>query len=502
MAAGMGRSRHRRRRSSPPRVPERSWAASSASCSASRSSVGPWVSCSRSAWRTRFILPGFVVSRRARARRDELRAQLPDALDLLAVSVEAGLAFDGAVAKLTEHMEGALAEEFSHTLGEMRIGESRHDALKKLSDRARLARDLELHPGDHPGRPARHLARPPPPRPGLRVTPQASGRCGGEGDEVADQDALPDRDLHLPGDVHRHPRARDAQPDDVSSSNGRRPRSGATRPSRASAPASGASSSGGATRKRRRPNSTRMRRSGPSQASASSRRLPKSPSSSRPRTSATPDGELEAIRGRAGPGDRTRARRRVTSSPTCRPGSRRASPTHRACRCARRRSTLAQRRSPPSRPARGTRAGAGAARRSGGCRAAAARRPEVRACSPPRHERPRASSRSRPSSVSSRPRIASGRSPRRSSPSRRRPSPSASVRSNGARRGRREGSRGSGAGRGARSGARHARGASPRAGVRGRRSRQGSRRARARARQGPRDRDGARGAPARHARPS
>jgi tight adherence protein C len=83
-----------------------------------------------------FIVPGIVVSRKARARREEMRAQLPDALDLLAVSVEAGLAFDGAVAKLTEHMEGALAEEFAHTLGEMRIGESRHDALKKLSDRA------------------------------------------------------------------------------------------------------------------------------------------------------------------------------------------------------------------------------------------------------------------------------------------------------------------------------------------------------------------------------
>jgi tight adherence protein C len=83
-----------------------------------------------------FITPGFIVSRRGRARREEIRTQLPDALDLLAVSVEAGLAFDGAVAKLTEHMDGALAEEFSHTLGEMRIGESRHDALKKLSDRA------------------------------------------------------------------------------------------------------------------------------------------------------------------------------------------------------------------------------------------------------------------------------------------------------------------------------------------------------------------------------
>jgi tight adherence protein C len=83
-----------------------------------------------------FIVPGFVVSSRGRRRKEEIRSQLPDALDLLAVSVEAGLGFDGAVAKLTEHMEGALAEEFSLTLGEMRIGEGRHDALKKLAERA------------------------------------------------------------------------------------------------------------------------------------------------------------------------------------------------------------------------------------------------------------------------------------------------------------------------------------------------------------------------------
>jgi tight adherence protein C len=83
-----------------------------------------------------FMIPGFVVGMKGRSRREDIRAQLPDALDLLAVSVEAGLGFDGAVAKLTEHMHGALAEEFSLTLGEMRIGESRHDALKKLAERA------------------------------------------------------------------------------------------------------------------------------------------------------------------------------------------------------------------------------------------------------------------------------------------------------------------------------------------------------------------------------
>ena len=83
-----------------------------------------------------FVVPGIVVSGRTRRRREQLRAELPDALDLLAVSVEAGLGFDGAITKLTEHMEGALTDELALTLNEMRIGESRHDALKKLAERA------------------------------------------------------------------------------------------------------------------------------------------------------------------------------------------------------------------------------------------------------------------------------------------------------------------------------------------------------------------------------
>jgi tight adherence protein C len=82
-----------------------------------------------------FLLPDSVVTMRMRRRRERVRAQLPDALDLLAVSVEAGLGFDGAVAKLTEHMEGDLIDEFALTLGEVRIGESRLEALKKLATR-------------------------------------------------------------------------------------------------------------------------------------------------------------------------------------------------------------------------------------------------------------------------------------------------------------------------------------------------------------------------------
>ena len=82
-----------------------------------------------------FFGPDFVVSARARSRKEKVRAELPDALDLLAVSVEAGMGFDGAITKLTEHMDGALSEEFSLTLGEMRVGESRQEALKKMADR-------------------------------------------------------------------------------------------------------------------------------------------------------------------------------------------------------------------------------------------------------------------------------------------------------------------------------------------------------------------------------
>ena len=83
-----------------------------------------------------FIAPDFFVSHKARARKERIRAELPDALDLMAVSVEAGMGFDGAIVKLTEHMAGPLADEFALTLSEIRIGESRQDALKKLSARA------------------------------------------------------------------------------------------------------------------------------------------------------------------------------------------------------------------------------------------------------------------------------------------------------------------------------------------------------------------------------
>ena len=82
-----------------------------------------------------FVGPDTFLTFRTRARRERIRSELPDALDLLAVSVEAGLGLDGAISKLTEHMHGALVDEFALTLGEMRVGEARPDALKRLAER-------------------------------------------------------------------------------------------------------------------------------------------------------------------------------------------------------------------------------------------------------------------------------------------------------------------------------------------------------------------------------
>jgi tight adherence protein C len=82
-----------------------------------------------------FLAPDWVLTFKIRSRREAIRGELPDALDLLAVSVEAGLGFDGAVTKLTEHMSGPLIDEFALMLNEIRVGEARSVALRKMADR-------------------------------------------------------------------------------------------------------------------------------------------------------------------------------------------------------------------------------------------------------------------------------------------------------------------------------------------------------------------------------
>lgn len=71
-------------------------------------------------------------------RTEQLRHELPDAIDLLTISVEAGLAFDAALAQVARNTEGPLGQEFFRVLQEMQIGTGRIDALRALADRTDL----------------------------------------------------------------------------------------------------------------------------------------------------------------------------------------------------------------------------------------------------------------------------------------------------------------------------------------------------------------------------
>src|SRR4051794_4695388 len=86
-----------------------------------------------------FVGPDLFLAMQTRKRKDAIRVQMPDILDLLCVSVEAGLGFDAALGKVTERMHGPLVEEIAIMLQEMRIGEGRAQALKNLADRLDLA---------------------------------------------------------------------------------------------------------------------------------------------------------------------------------------------------------------------------------------------------------------------------------------------------------------------------------------------------------------------------
>jgi tight adherence protein C len=81
------------------------------------------------------IIPDFRLKRLVKARQLKVLTSLPDALDLLTVSVEAGLGFDQALLKLAEKTKGPLTEEFKRVLQEIRIGKTRRDALREMSVR-------------------------------------------------------------------------------------------------------------------------------------------------------------------------------------------------------------------------------------------------------------------------------------------------------------------------------------------------------------------------------
>ena len=82
-----------------------------------------------------FVGPEAILNRRIDERRKEMEKSLPDLIDLLVISVEAGLGFEAAMGRVTQAVPGELSREFTRTLQETRVGVSRHKALRALAER-------------------------------------------------------------------------------------------------------------------------------------------------------------------------------------------------------------------------------------------------------------------------------------------------------------------------------------------------------------------------------
>lgn len=79
--------------------------------------------------------PNIALLQKSQRRQAQIRRELPDALDLLSISVEAGLAFDAALAQVARNTTGPLAEEFFRVLQEMQLGTGRAEAMRALGER-------------------------------------------------------------------------------------------------------------------------------------------------------------------------------------------------------------------------------------------------------------------------------------------------------------------------------------------------------------------------------
>ena len=86
-----------------------------------------------------YVMPGAQVSTMAAKRQRAIQKQLPDVMDLLTISVEAGLGFDAALSQVTKNVPGPLAEEIGRLLQEIQIGSSRAEAFRHLGNRTNVA---------------------------------------------------------------------------------------------------------------------------------------------------------------------------------------------------------------------------------------------------------------------------------------------------------------------------------------------------------------------------
>lgn len=85
-----------------------------------------------------YVLPNILLYNAGKKRSTLIRNGLPDAMDLLTISVEAGLGFDAAVSRVSKNSEGPLGQEFARLLQEMQLGVGRTDAMRAMGDRTSL----------------------------------------------------------------------------------------------------------------------------------------------------------------------------------------------------------------------------------------------------------------------------------------------------------------------------------------------------------------------------
>ncbi|WP_460820566.1 type II secretion system F family protein [Nocardioides ungokensis] len=86
-----------------------------------------------------YVLPNILLYNAGQKRETQMLRALPDALDLLTISVEAGLGFDAAVMRVAKNTTGPLAQEFSRLLQEMQLGIGRMEAMRAVAERTTIA---------------------------------------------------------------------------------------------------------------------------------------------------------------------------------------------------------------------------------------------------------------------------------------------------------------------------------------------------------------------------